>query len=377
MSPSRCHGPARPITSEEISMTTDPASDARPTPARTALPTTGVAGGHRGYAGCMEIEGSVVVVTGASSGIGRATALALAGLGARTVLVARRAGELDAVAAECVARGGEALALPADVTDLDAVQGVAARAVERFGRIDGWVNSAGVTGFAPLLDMPTAEIERIFDVNVMGTVHGARAALPVMIEQGSGVLVNLSSLLGIVAPPIAGAYAMTKFAVRGLGVTLREELRMAGVDGVAVATVLPAAIDTPIYAAAANRTGRRLQPPPPVYSVQRAADTVVRALRRPRPEMIAGGPIGRMFARQHAITPRLAERMMAIDMRIALRHPAEDGTATSGALFAPSATPGAVDGGFGGVRKERLRRVAAVAAGTLAAVGVARRRWVS
>ncbi|MGI5131601.1 SDR family oxidoreductase [Pseudonocardia sp. CA-107938] len=324
----------------------------------------------------MEIEESVVVVTGASSGIGRATALALAGQGARTVLVARRAHELDAVAAECEQRGSAALAVPADVTDQEAVERAAAAAVARFGRIDGWVNSAGVTGFAPLLEMPTAEIERILDVNVLGTVHGARAALPVMIEQGSGVLVNLSSLLGVVAPPVAGAYAMSKFAVRGLGVSLREELRMAGVRGVAVSTVLPAAIDTPIYAAAANRTGRRPQPPPPVYSVERAARTVVRALRRPRPELVAGGPLGRLFALQHAVTPRLAERMMAIDMRIALRRPAPDDEGTAGALFTPSTAPGAVDGGFDGARKERVRRAAGVVALAGGAVA-AGRRWTS
>jgi len=179
----------------------------------------------------MEIAGGVIVVTGASSGIGRATALLLAEQGAHTVLVARRAAELDAVAAECDRRAGfagSALPVAADVTDSAAVEDVAARAVERFGRIDGWVNSAGVTGFGALLDVPLSDIERILRVNVMGTVHGARAALPRMIEQGSGVLVNLSSLLGVVAPPLAGHYAMTKSAVRSLGGSLREELRLAG-----------------------------------------------------------------------------------------------------------------------------------------------------
>jgi len=331
--------------------------------------------GCPGYANPMEIEGAVVVVTGASSGIGRATALALAERGARPVLVARRVGELDAVAAQCGQRGAAALVVPADVTDPAAVDRVVERACERFGRIDGWVNSAAVTGFAPLLDMPLDQIERIMAVNVMGTVHGARAVLPVMIEQGSGVLVNLSSLLGVVAPPLAGAYAMSKFAVRGLGVTLREELRMAGARGVRVATVLPAAIDTPIYAAAANHTGRRPHPPPPVYSVDRAARTVLKALRRPRTELIAGGLLGRAFALQHAVTPRLAERMMALDMRFALRRP-DDAGATAGALFEPAAAPGAVDGGFGGPAKERMRRAAATAAvgGALAAAEVVRRR---
>src|SRR5690348_10382554 len=183
--------------------------------AQTRIPPGVVRPRRAGYQGDMEIAGSVVVVTGASSGIGRAAALLLAEKGAHTVLVARRAAELDAVAAECDRRAGfagSALGVPADVTDCAAVDRVAARAVERFGRIDGWVNSAGVTGFGPLLDVPLSDVEQIFRVNVMGTVHGARAALPRMVEQGHGVLVNLSSLLGAVAPPLAAPYAMTKSA---------------------------------------------------------------------------------------------------------------------------------------------------------------------
>lgn len=318
----------------------------------------------------MEIPGSVIVITGASSGIGRATALLLAEQGARTVLVARRAAELADVAAECDRRArtvGAALAVPADVTDDAAVEAVAVRAVEHFGRVDGWVNSAGVTGFGPLLDVPLSDIERILRVNVMGTVHGARAALPRMIEQGGGVLVNLSSLLGVIAPPLLGPYAMSKFAVRGLGVSLREELRIAGVRGVAVGTVLPAAIDTPIFAAAANRSGRRPQPPPPVYSAELAARAVVAMVRRPRPELVAGGLLARAFARQHAVLPRTTERLMALDTTFALRHRA-DGPGTSGALHAPATAPGRVTGGFDGARRERRRRRAALAVLTVSAV---------
>ncbi len=117
-----------------------------------------------------------------------------------------------------------------------------------------------------------------------------------MTAQGSGALVNVSSLLGVVAPPLAGPYAMSKFALRALGATLRAELRGSGAGGVHVSTVLPAAVDTLIYAAAYNRTGRRLRPPPPVYSVDRVAGVVVGALRCPRAEVIAGGVLGWMFA---------------------------------------------------------------------------------
>lgn len=325
----------------------------------------------------MQIPGSVVVVTGASSGIGRATALRLAEEGARTVLVARRAAELDALAAECDRRGtaGSSLAVAADVSDADAVEQVAVRAVQRFSRIDGWVSAAAVTGFGPLLDTPLADVERVFAVNVMGALHGARSVLPRMTAQGSGVLVNVSSLLGVVAPPLAGPYAMSKFALRALGATLRAELRGSGAGGVHVSTVLPAAVDTPIYAAAYNRTGRRLRPPPPVYSVDRVAGVVVGALRRPRAEVIAGGVLGRMFAASYAVAPRVAEWAMAVDTGLALRHGGEVAD-TDGTLYRPAPGPGTAEGGWDGPGRERRRRRAAVAALAGGAL-VAGLRWAA
>jgi NAD(P)-dependent dehydrogenase (short-subunit alcohol dehydrogenase family) len=321
----------------------------------------------------MRIEGSVVVVTGASSGIGRATALALARRGARVALLARRAGALEDVAAECGT--ANALVLPVDVTDAEAVDAAARRTVAHFGRLDGWVNNAGVTMFGSLLDVPLADARRVLDVNVMGYVHGARAALPHLVDGGSGVLVNVSSLLGRIAQPYGAAYTMSKFAVRALGVSLREELRLAGVRGVAVSTVLPAAIDTPIYAAAANHSGRRPHPPPPVYAPERVARTIVGQLRHPRREVVAGGLLGRAFVLQHLLTPRVAERILAIDVDRSLR--GTDEPATSGALYEPGAAPASVHGGWDGAGRERRRRLAGVsaAAALTAAAGALASRY--
>lgn len=348
----------------------------------------------------MRIEQSVVVVTGASSGIGRATAVALAAAGCRVALLARRGDELDRVVAECTeaARGagvgaghgagrgagrgadagadGIAIALPTDVSDAAAVEDAARRTVERFGRLDGWVNCAAVTMFGAVLDVPLDDIRRVLDVNLMGYVHGARAALPRMIAQGSGVLVNVSSILGVIAQPYGGAYTMSKFAIRGLGVSLREELRLSGVRGVEVATVLPAAVDTPIYAVAANHSGRRVVPPPPVYTPERVAAVIVGQLRRPRREVVAGGLLGRAFVLQHVLAPALTERLLAEDVDRSLRR---DGAvaATSGNLHNPRPGPAAVHGGWDGRRREDRRRratVTAVVAGALAAATLAVRR---
>lgn len=319
----------------------------------------------------MRIADSVVVVTGASSGIGRATALALAGRGARVVLVARRADELAEVAEHCARRGAESLTAALDVTDDEAVRKAVEQTVERFGRLDGWVNCAGVTMFGTLLDVPLADVRRVLDVNLMGYVHGARAALPHMIAQEHGVLVNVSSILGIIAQPYGAAYTMSKFAIRGLSIALRQELRLAGVRGVAVATVLPAAIDTPIYAAAANRSGRAVRPPPPVYTAERVAASIVGQLERPRREVIAGGLLARVFAAQHTLLPALTERLLGIDVDRSLYATAKQ---SPGNLYEPDAAAGRVDGGWHGRRRERLRLAATLALAVTVVVGRQRHR---
>jgi len=321
-----------------------------------------------GYRRGLKLTGSVVVVTGASSGIGRATALALARAGARPVLVARRADELHRVAAEC---GSDALAVPADVTDPAAVEEVARRAVERFGRLDGWVNCAAVMMFGRLLDVPLADVRRVLDVNVLGYVHGARAALPRMTAQQHGVLVNVSSLLGQIALPYGAAYSMTKAAIRTMAAALREELRLDGVRGVAVTTVLVPAVDTPIYRVAANHSGRTPHPPPPVYSAERVAATILRQLRTPRLEVVAGGPLAKVITHGHPIAPVVTERILATETKwLGLRQPSTE--PTSGNLYRPDPAPGAVADGWHGRRRQNVRRAGLAVAAVAGVLGVAR-----
>lgn len=153
----------------------------------------------------LGIENTVTVITGASSGIGRATALAFAAAGGTVVVAARREAALDELAQECETSGGKALAVPVDVTDGPAVEALARRAIETFGRLDTWINNAAVTLFGRFEETPIADFRRVIDTNLLSYVHGARAILPWFREQGRGVLINVSSGVGkspSLSPPL-------------------------------------------------------------------------------------------------------------------------------------------------------------------------------
>jgi NAD(P)-dependent dehydrogenase (short-subunit alcohol dehydrogenase family) len=187
-----------------------------------------------------EIDDSVVV-TGASSGIGRATARLFAKHGARVVLAARSEQSLREVAGECEEVGGQALVVPTDVTDEEAVRELARQSVEVFGRIDVWVNNAGVMVYGPFEDVPTDVFRRVIETNLFGQIHGARAALSRFREQGGGVLINMSSEWGRLTSPHVSAYVTSKFAIRAFSECLRQEL--AGEEDTHVVTILPQSVE--------------------------------------------------------------------------------------------------------------------------------------
>src|SRR5919107_166680 len=188
-----------------------------------------------------DVGGKVVVVTGASSGNGKAMALLLARRGARLVLAARRAELLEATALEAESLGAEALAVPCDVTVREQVEAVAGAALERFGRIDAWINNAGVIAWSLFEDTTEEEFRRTLEVNLMGAVYGSWAALPAMRSQNSGVIVNIASMAALVALPVGSAYSSSKAGLFAFGDSLRRELRGSGIR---VCQVLPVGVNT-------------------------------------------------------------------------------------------------------------------------------------
>ncbi|WP_144579112.1 SDR family oxidoreductase [Agrobacterium sp. DE0009] len=169
------------------------------------------------------IENKIILITGASSGIGEATARALAGAGATVVLGARRTDRLEELAGELNAAGGKAIYRSLDVTSRDSVQSFADAAVREFGRIDVIINNAGIMPLSPMASLRVDEWDLMIDVNIKGVLHGIAAVLPVMNRQGSGQIINISSIGGLAVSPTAAVYCATKYAVRAISDGLRQE----------------------------------------------------------------------------------------------------------------------------------------------------------
>ncbi|HEY8975131.1 MAG TPA: SDR family oxidoreductase, partial [Burkholderiaceae bacterium] len=299
----------------------------------------------------------VVVLTGASSGIGRATAQRLAERGADIVLAARNVHTLRPVADECQARGARVLAVPTDVSDPDAVAALARLAIERFGRIDVWINNVGVGAVGLFDEVPLALHRRVIESNLIGHMNGAHAALVHFRERRRGTLINMISLGGWVPSPYAAAYSASKFGLRGFTESIRAE--MSALPDVHVCAVCPTFVDTPGVGHGANRVGRHLSPPSPMLDPREVAEAVVRLIDSPRPTVMLGA-VATPARVAHAIAPGLTGRIGRRAMEKALERagPADVGM---GNLFEPSGDT-AIDGGY--------RRPKRLPVGTLA-VGAA------
>ena len=225
----------------------------------------------------------VVAITGASAGIGRATAVRLARDGAAVALCARRADKLDAVAAEITAAGGQALAVPADVTRVDDMDRFTALAVERFGRLDVMMCNAGFGIAGAIDDITPGQMQKLMDVNYTGTFLAARAALRVFRRQARGHIVIVSSIVGKRGVPYMGAYSATKFAQVGLAECLRAEV--AGTD-IHVTVVYPVSTDTEFFDVMSHETGTTVvRGQGPKQSADVVADAIAHAIERPVPEV--------------------------------------------------------------------------------------------
>ncbi len=235
----------------------------------------------------MEVPRPVAVVTGASAGVGRATASALAADGYDVALLARGRAGLEAAALDVEEAGGKALVIPTDVASFDEVDAAASRAEAELGPIDVWVNNAMTTVFSAVGDVRPRELKRATEVTYLGQVWGTMAALRRMRPRDRGRIVNVGSALAFVGIPLQAAYCGSKFACRGFSESVRAELLAEG-SGVTVSMVHLPAVNTPQFRWCLNRLPMRPQPVPPIYQPEVAAAAIVRAAHEGRPRMLLG-----------------------------------------------------------------------------------------
>jgi len=290
-------------------------------------------------ASASSIAGHVVVVTGASGGLGRETARQFAAEGCRIALAARRRDSLEETAEICRGAGGDPFVQATDVTSENDVNALVAAVLARWGRIDVWVNNAGVTLFATLEQGSFDEHRRVIETNLFGPIYAARAVVPVFRRQRRGVMINVGSVLSMVGQPAVPSYVISKFALRGLSEALRMEL--ADEPDIHVSTILPYAIDTPHFQSGASEIGARAFAMPPVQTPEEVAREIVRLAKRPRREVL----VPRIAAAGLALRwllPRTTERLIlhAIDRW----HLREAEPPKSGNLFRATDEHGSVHG---------------------------------
>ncbi len=251
----------------------------------------------------------VVVITGASAGVGRATAMEFARRGARIGLLARGRAGLEGARRDVEERGGEALVIPTDVADAEAVEAAAGQVEEEFGPIDVWVNNAMTSVFSPIREMQAEEFRRVTEVTYLGYVHGVLSALRRMQPRDRGVIVNVGSALGFRGIPLQSAYCAAKHAIQGLTESLRSEL-LHDESRVRVTEVHLPALNTPQFSWVKSRLPRRSQPVPPIFQPEIAAEAVKFAVDSGRRHVWVGWSTLRTVA-GNAIVPEYVDRFLS------------------------------------------------------------------
>jgi short-subunit dehydrogenase len=278
------------------------------------------------------LEEQVVVITGASSGIGLCTALSAAERGAKLVLVARSEEVLGDVARTIEEQGGEAVAVAADVADRAQLQNAADTAIARFGRIDTWINDAGISIYGLLQDVSEEDSRRLFDVNYWGLVHGSLIALPHLAASG-GTLINVGSEASDVVIPYQGMYAASKHAVKGFTDALRIEVEQMLKLPVSVVLIQPTAVNTPYPEHARNYMGEAAKLPPPLIDPSRVAQAMLEAAESGGRDVRVGAMASANIATGRLL-PRLFDRLAA--MRAKTQQADAPAHERSDALYRPS-----------------------------------------
>jgi short-subunit dehydrogenase len=258
-------------------------------------------------ASLKRLAAQVIVITGATSGVGLTTARMAAARGAKLVLASRNAAALDQLAAEIQAAGGEALAFPVDVGVQEQVAALGRAAVQRFGRIDTWINNAGISIYGRYDQVPLADQERLFQTNFWGVVHGSMVALGLMKGSG-GAIINMGSMLSDRAAPVQGMYSASKHAVKGFTDSLRMEVEKENVP-ISMTLVYPAAVDTMLTNHARNYMRHETELPPPLFAPEVVAEALLHAAQHPERDIYIGAA-ARLASLGANVTPGLLDKVI-------------------------------------------------------------------
>ncbi|WP_345951400.1 SDR family oxidoreductase [Mucilaginibacter sp. PAMB04274] len=298
------------------------------------------------------LTGKTIVITGASSGAGRAAALEFAPFSPNLVLAARNENALNELSDECRQLGAQTLVVPVDVTDAKAMINLANAAQEWQGKVDVWINNAGVLAAGDFDKTPMEVHQQIIETNLLGYMNGAHAILPIFKAQKQGTIINNISIGGFLPVPYGAGYTASKFGLRGFSEALKAELT--AWPDIHICDLFPAFLDTPGIHHAGNYTGKVLRPAPPVYDPKRLAQTMANVIKDPRSNTYVGS-LSLLLKLSHALFPELTAKATGFVMRRYFKV-ADNLPLTDGNLFTTVKYGMSTHGGFGLPGKPRAHR---------------------